>query len=70
MSLLASRLASAIKAQCLAAPAVGMTDGAAADAFCLAVATAVIAEITANAAVQPGTFTAGGDPVVGAGTVA
>lgn len=69
MALSASRLSAAIRAAMLADESIGATDGPALTAFCSAIAEAVVEEVTDNAAVQPGTFAVGVDPVTGSGTV-
>lgn len=71
MALNPTTLASLIKTNMLANPAIGAQPGAALDGLCTAIATAVVAHIQA-AAVVPGTglvAPGGGGPVTGASTV-
>lgn len=71
MPLSASRLSAAIKAALISNPDTGAIEGDATTAFCDVIAQAVVAEITANAAVVPTLLVAppGGGPVTGTGGV-
>lgn len=69
MALSSTVLSAAMRAAMLADPDVGAVDGPALTALCDAIAETVVAHITANAVVLPGTFSNSGGPVVGAGVI-
>lgn len=69
MALNATTLSAAMRAAMLADPDIGAIDGDALTALCDAIASTVVAHVTANAVVLPGTFSNSGGPVVGAGIV-
>jgi hypothetical protein len=69
MSLNAATLATELREALLGNPDTGASDNVALTAFCETLATTVVDHITANAVVDPGTFTAGGDAVTGAGSI-